>query len=618
MRAKKEVSFTFDIPRSSIGLSTNGSAALAAMRSRAAGLQTRDFSVDEANKAVVPLSPASEIDSRYALLLKYSDKARVAEQRLVAVPDDLLERFKMEAVNDPSRIEDIVTVLLAEAGKRLSPFDDPDLNTLYQKLGSYGPEAQSEFRRVLELLQGQVDVGQVFAQIIDDHLTKQAKERSQRHGDRDWAPPSPAETTKDFEERRRRAAKIAHEIDELRRACESRSGTWSSDKPRKVERRPVQARVAKSDDPAAIARSTKEANDNIHPVRLQAGPAVTPPSTIADISMGPPQRDPPEASSTLGRQRTWSSSLLAAVIVVTALSGGAATLMAPPMSTGDETHHPASTKTPQPSASGDAMAREAAERTAAIAAALRAAEAKAQAEETERRAVEAKRTDEAEASRQAAAARQAVEQEQRAATESARQIAEAAGRASAQLAMQREAEDARRQAEAPAPKAAEGRRDFEKVEAGMNLSDQDRKRVQAALTSLGHEVQTTGFFGPITRAAITAWQKTQGLPATGFLDEAQLASLSAQAAASKRPDEQTKPDPQRVEAGLNLSDRDRKRVQAALTALGHEVPSTGYFGPVTRAAILAWQKTQGLPVTGYLTATQCGTLQQQAATASAN
>src|SRR5690242_10916362 len=111
MRAKKEVSFTFDIPRSSIGLSTNGSAALAAMRSRAAGLQTRDFSVDEANKAVVPLSPASEIDSQYALLLKYSDKARVAEQRLVAVPDDLLERFKMEAVNDPSRIEDIVTVL---------------------------------------------------------------------------------------------------------------------------------------------------------------------------------------------------------------------------------------------------------------------------------------------------------------------------------------------------------------------------------------------------------------------------------------------------------------------------------------------------------------------------
>src|SRR5690242_21837866 len=84
MRAKKEVSFTFDIPRSSIGLSTNGSAALAAMRSRAAGLQTRDFSVDEANKAVVPLSPASEIDSQDALLLKYSDKARVAEQRVSA------------------------------------------------------------------------------------------------------------------------------------------------------------------------------------------------------------------------------------------------------------------------------------------------------------------------------------------------------------------------------------------------------------------------------------------------------------------------------------------------------------------------------------------------------
>jgi peptidoglycan hydrolase-like protein with peptidoglycan-binding domain len=603
MRAKKEVPFAFNMPSNSIGLGTDGSAAAAAAR------------LNGASKVVAPLSPASEIDSKYALLLKYSDKARVAEQRLDTLPDDLLKRFRIEAVEDPSRIEDIVTILLAEARKRLSPFDDPDLNNLYQKLGPYGPEAQSEFRRVLELLQGQVDVGQVFAQIIDDHLTKQAQERSQRSGNQGWASAPSGESARDFEERRRRAAKIAHEIDELRRACESRSGTWSSDKPRKVERLPVQARVENSDDPAAVARSTKEANDNSHPMRLQAGPAVTSAPTLADTPMVPPRRYLPEASSTWGSRRTWSLSLLTAAVVITALSGGAATLMAPPISTDDETHRPAVAKTQQPSALNDAIAREAAERAAAIAAAaLREAEANTRAEEAERKAVEA----EAEASRQAAVARQAVEREQRAATESARQIAEAERRASAQVAVQREAEEARHQGEAPTPKATESRRDFEKAEAGMNLSDQDRKRVQAALTTLGHEVQTTGFFGPITRAAITAWQKTQGLPATGFLDDAQLASLSAQAAASKRPDEQTKLDPQRVEAGLNLSDRDRKQVQAALTALGHEVPPTGYFGPVTRAAITAWQKKQGLLATGYLTATQCGTLQQQAAATSAN
>ena len=67
------------------------------------------------------------------------------------------------------------------------------------------------------------------------------------------------------------------------------------------------------------------------------------------------------------------------------------------------------------------------------------------------------------------------------------------------------------------------------AEAGLNLSDGDRKRVQAALTALGHQTPATGFFGPNTRTTIADWQKTQGRPSSGFLDAAQLAALYAQA-----------------------------------------------------------------------------------------
>src|SRR5205814_1566592 len=100
------------------------------------------------------------------------------------------------------------------------------------------------------------------------------------------------------------------------------------------------------------------------------------------------------------------------------------------------------------------------------------------------------------------------------------------------------AEDARLKAEEEARKAAEGKPkstaelsgQAEKAEAALALSEQDRKRVQVALNSLGYEMPTvTGYFGPRTRAMITAWQKAQGLPETGYLTEAQLAALQHQA-----------------------------------------------------------------------------------------
>jgi peptidoglycan hydrolase-like protein with peptidoglycan-binding domain len=190
------------------------------------------------------------------------------------------------------------------------------------------------------------------------------------------------------------------------------------------------------------------------------------------------------------------------------------------------------------------------------------------------------------------------------------------------------AEDARLKAEEAARKAAEGkpksdaevREEAESAEADLNLSEQDRQKVQVSLTALGYQIPTaTGHFGPQTRALITAWQKKQGLPETGFLDESQLVALHEQATLAKRADQAkpaTREQAERAESGLNLSEQDRKRVQVALNSLGHEIPTaTGYFGPRTRAMITVWQKTQGLHETGYLTEIQLAKLLQQAAPA---
>jgi len=181
------------------------------------------------------------------------------------------------------------------------------------------------------------------------------------------------------------------------------------------------------------------------------------------------------------------------------------------------------------------------------------------------------------------------------------------------------AEQAERHATTQKPKSVEDtRQQAQRAEADLNLSEQDRKKVQVSLSALGHQIPSDGYFGPITRAMITAWQTRQGLPATGFLNVSQVLALHEQATQTQR-SVQTKSTVQhaeKAEAGLNLSEQDRKRMQVALTSLGHAIPTaTGVFGPRTRAMIAAWQKTQGLPDTGYLTEAQIATLQQQAAPA---
>ena len=165
------------------------------------------------------------------------------------------------------------------------------------------------------------------------------------------------------------------------------------------------------------------------------------------------------------------------------------------------------------------------------------AEARAAAQEAERKAAEEER---------AAAARRLEEENKQAAevkarAETAREVPQGQAQVAAQEAGRRPtAADVRLKAvEAPRKATdekrksdAEVREQAERAEVDLKLSEQDRKRVQVALNALGHSIPTaTGYFGPRTRAMIKAWQKTQELPETGYLTEAQLATLWQQAAA---------------------------------------------------------------------------------------
>jgi hypothetical protein len=68
----------------------------------------------------------------------------------------------------------------------------------------------------------------------------------------------------------------------------------------------------------------------------------------------------------------------------------------------------------------------------------------------------------------------------------------------------------------------------EAKENDLAFSNRDRAVVQRKLWLLGYNPQgVDGIFGPKSRAAISSWQDAQGLPATGYLDDKQVAHINS-------------------------------------------------------------------------------------------
>jgi len=71
----------------------------------------------------------------------------------------------------------------------------------------------------------------------------------------------------------------------------------------------------------------------------------------------------------------------------------------------------------------------------------------------------------------------------------------------------------------------------EAVEDALDLSRDDRRRIQRALSILGYDPRgIDGIFGPGTRGAVSAWQRANGYDDTSFLDADQIDDLRQQAA----------------------------------------------------------------------------------------
>ncbi len=116
--------------------------------------------------------------------------------------------------------------------------------------------------------------------------------------------------------------------------------------------------------------------------------------------------------------------------------------------------------------------------------------------------------------------------------------------------------------------------------------------VKTLQTKLG-SLPTTGYYGSMTQARVTAYQKFVGLPQTGVADPVTQARLwvrgwtgTASASGTTRPAYPT------LKFGMTSA-----AVKTLQTKLG-SLPTTGYYGTMTRARVTAYQRFAGLPQTG--------------------
>ncbi len=113
----------------------------------------------------------------------------------------------------------------------------------------------------------------------------------------------------------------------------------------------------------------------------------------------------------------------------------------------------------------------------------------------------------------------------------------------------------------------------------------DVKAIQWLLNERGYPVAVNGIFGATTVDAVKAHQAAAGLPANGIVDDATWTKLI-------------------VRVSLGSTGPAVSAVQRELHAKRHlDPPIDGVFGASTRTAVRAFQKHEGLPVTGVVNGT---------------
>ena len=139
------------------------------------------------------------------------------------------------------------------------------------------------------------------------------------------------------------------------------------------------------------------------------------------------------------------------------------------------------------------------------------------------------------------------------------------------------------------------------------------KSVQLMLKQLDlYDGEVDGLSGPNTRKAVEAYQRLVGLEVTGAIDETLLSQLDTNPTAGITPQPKPKPartqsiesiiaqpTPARYGSGDNSPASRIRNLQAGLRKSGRtDIDIDGLFGARTRAALVEFQKKNGLPETG--------------------
>jgi peptidoglycan hydrolase-like protein with peptidoglycan-binding domain len=132
-------------------------------------------------------------------------------------------------------------------------------------------------------------------------------------------------------------------------------------------------------------------------------------------------------------------------------------------------------------------------------------------------------------------------------------------------------------------------------------------QLQSQLSALGfYNAEITGYYGPLTEAAVREFQRSRGLPVTGVAGSATLVALGG-----TTPDRVNPP----IDTALQPGSRGAAvaQLQSQLADLGfYSGPVTGYYDALTTAAVREFQRSQGLPITGIATASTLSALQSTA------
>lgn len=122
------------------------------------------------------------------------------------------------------------------------------------------------------------------------------------------------------------------------------------------------------------------------------------------------------------------------------------------------------------------------------------------------------------------------------------------------------------------------------------------KQVQTRLQQLGYyKGPVTGYYGSLTREAVSRWQKANGLSADGIVGPVSWSLLFSNTVSRGTT---TTP---RVYLTTGSRGDLVKQLQQKLTQLGfYQGPVSGYFGTLTKTAVIKWQQARGLAVTGVV------------------